>query len=1107
MNPLMTLNKKEALLTSALAFLMLAHAVRADVMPNPMFSDNAVLQRDQRVPVWGKAVDGEKVEVEFAGQKVETVAKNGRWVVWLEPMPASTEGRTMTIRGNNTVSAKNLLVGEVWLCSGQSNMGMQLKHVANGREAIASSADPMIRLVTVTQCHADTPKEDIVIDWKPCSPATVPDFSAVAYFFGQELRKVLNVPIGLINSTYGGTAAKAWMDRQTLTTDPNFQALLDSQAKREAEFDPAKLEETNKNFKAEYEAAVSKALAEGKPKPRGPRVDVPPKEDKCRPACLYNPMIAPLQPYAIRGVTWYQGESDADAPVLYRKLFPALIQSWRKQWVQEKMPFLFVQIAPCRRMPPSIREAQLLAWKSTQETAMVVTSDVGDANDIHPKNKEPVGKRLALAARALAYGEKLEYSGPEFDSMSVRENRAVIHFKHIGSGIVATDDLKGFFVAGDNGTFCPAKAEISGDTVEVFSDQVSKPIAVRYGWANVPEINLFNKEGLPASPFRTDVSDSFAFPCSNLMAGAEQKRQMRPVALSPLRMADASAPVCLEVTPVRPAKSVIRGEVLFADFGRDVYGNLEVEFSVDPPASNVTVRLGEKLTEQGAIDRTPPGSVNYRELHFSTQPGQRMYRLIIPPKAFHKGTESVKMPESIGEVTPFRYVEIEGDGISLPNISLRQLFAHAPFKDDTSSFECSNETLNAVWNLCKHTMKATTAFGVYIDGERERIPYEADAYINLLSHYACDLDSRVARATFAHLLSHPTWPTEWSLHMPMIAAADYEATGDARLAKEFYNQLKKKLLLDKARQDGLLDASAIVDWPEGERDGYNEGNAARDNPKQAGPMINTVANAFYYRALTRMAILAQALGMGADSQEFKEKAKQVYASFNRVFWDPAQKLYVDGEGSHHASLHANMFAVAFDLTPREHLSKVADFLQKRGMACSVYGAQYLLEALFAVGKDQYAVELMAARTKRSWWHMIDSGSTMTWEAWDAEFKKNLTWNHAWGAAPANILSRFVLGVRPLAPGYTKLLIAPQPGGLAWARGKVPTPAGPITLKIENAETFRLEVEIPPQTDTTAILPSRKEHQILLDGKRISVVENQGLLSVKVPSGHHSLESR
>jgi hypothetical protein len=214
----------------------------------------------------------------------------------------------------------------------------------------------------------------------------------------------------------------------------------------------------------------------------------------------------------LRGVIWYQGESNNDAPLLYRKLFPAMIAAWREQWGQGDFPFLFVQIAPFRSMSPGIREAQLLAWKSTPNTAMVVTTDVGDAEDIHPRQKEPVGQRLALAARALAYGEKLEYSGPEFDRMSVAKDRAVVHFKHTGSGLMAKDgELKGFFVAGADGVFWPAKTEIQGETVEVFSDKVPEPVAVRYGWANVPDVNLYNKEGLPASPFRSDVSESFGF--------------------------------------------------------------------------------------------------------------------------------------------------------------------------------------------------------------------------------------------------------------------------------------------------------------------------------------------------------------------------------------------------------------------------------------------------------------------------------------------------------------------------------------------------------------------------------------------------------------------
>lgn len=558
----------------------------------------------------------------------------------------------------------------------------------------------------------------------------------------------------------------------------------------------------------------------------------------------------------------------------------------------------------------------------------------------------------------------------------------------------------------------------------------------------------------------------------------------------------AGETVPLQITEVAPARVEVRGQTQFADFGKAAYGNLKVEFTGDPLAGELTVRLGEKLTEQGAIDRTPPGSVNYREVKLATRPGQRVYQLTIPSKPFHKGKASVKTPPHIGEVTAFRYAEIE----SASPVTLRQLFVHAPFDDNAASFECSDETLNAVWNLCKHTMKATTAFGVYIDGERERIPYEADAYINQLSHYACDLDPRVARATVAHLLAHPTWPTEWSLHMPMMAAADYLATGDAVLAREHYDTLKKKLLMEKARADGLLNASAIVDWPAAERDGYNDGVVDPKQTKQLGPMINTVVNAFYYHALNEMTLLARALNKTDDTRDFEQKAKQVRESFNRIFFDPARGLYVDGEGSAHASLHANMFALAFDLVPKERVAKVADFVQSRGMACSVYGAQYLLEALFAAGKDRYAVELMTAKTKRSWWHMIESGSTMTWEAWDAEFKKNLTWNHAWGAVPANILSRYVLGVRPLAPGYSKVLIAPQPGALAWVRGKVPTAVGPVTLKIANAETFRLEVELPANARAAVILPPRKQNELLLDGRPVAV-------NVEVPSGWHVLESR
>ena len=502
----MKIRQKQQL--AALAFLWLVPPLWADVIPNPLFSDNAVLQRDRKVPVWGTAAEGEKVIVEFAGQKVESFAKDGRWKVELQPMPASAEPRTMTIAGNNSVTAKNVLVGEVWVCSGQSNMEWALKDSTGGPEAVAASADPQLRIMRLPHRAGDEPQVTANAKWNECAPNSVPDFSGIAYFFGRELRKELKVPVALIGSYYGGTPAEAWTDLATLVGSPALQKIMADQAKKVAEFDPAKMEAVNKKNTADYEAALAKAEAEGTKKPVKPVVQLPPKIDHRRPTCLYNGMIAPLQPYAIRGVIWYQGENNngGDGPVLYRKLFPAMIAAWRASWGQGDFPFLFCQLAPHEKMRPEIREAQFLTWKTTTNTAMVVTTDYGNAGDIHPRDKEPVGCRLALAARALAYGEKLEYSGPEFDSMALAHGRAVLRFKHVGSGLMAKGgELKGFTIAGADKKFVSAMAEIKGDSVEAFSDEVPVPVSVRYGWANVPDVNLYNIEGLPASPFRTDT--------------------------------------------------------------------------------------------------------------------------------------------------------------------------------------------------------------------------------------------------------------------------------------------------------------------------------------------------------------------------------------------------------------------------------------------------------------------------------------------------------------------------------------------------------------------------------------------------------------------------
>jgi len=334
--------------------------------------------------------------------------------------------------------------------------------------------------------------------------------------------------------------------------------------------------------------------------------------------------------------------------------------------------------------------------------------------------------------------------------------------------------------------------------------------------------------------------------------------------------------------------------------------------------------------------------------------------------------------------------------------------------------------------------------------------------------------------------------------MPMMAAMDYLYTGETALASRHFDALKAKLLREKARPDGLLVASAIVDWPAGERDNYNHGVNDPENPKQVGPMVNTVANAFYFHALGQMAFLAEALGKSAEAREFREAAENVQAAFQRVFFDSAQGLYTDGEGSDHTSQHANFFPLAFGLVPVPRIPRIADFLESKGMACSVYGAQYLLEALFAAGRDDHAIGLMAARGPRTWRRMIEEGSTMTWEAWGPEFKPNLTWNHPWGAAPANILSRFVLGVRPLDPGFRRILVAPQPGPLDWVRGKVPTPHGPVLVHAEERDGTRLEIEVPVE----AVVRIPGGGSLLVDGRKVTSVPGGTSLTVRVGPGRH-----
>ncbi len=504
----------------------------AEVRPNPLFSDGMVLQRGQAVPVWGTARDGEAVTVELGTQKATTKAADGKWRVDLKPLTAGGPF-TLTIAGDNKVTVKDVLVGEVWVCSGQSNMEFGFRGTATATEEQPKADFAKIRMFTVTRTTAAVPQSEPKGSWVVCSPATVDRFSAVGYFFARDIYQKLGVPVGMIHSSWGGTPAQAWTSVGGFGNSPELKAFADTAASnlanypaaaaahapKQVEFEAAKKdwdESVGKGYQvalAAWTAAAAEAKQAGQPAPakpeptsRAPMPPASPNGGSGTASSLYNGMIAPIVPFGIKGVIWYQGESNASAARQYRTLFPVMIADWRAQWKQGDFPFLFVQIAPFNGQPPEIREAQFLTLAKTKNTAMAVTTDVGDAKNIHPTAKEPVGQRLALAARALAYGEKIEFSGPLYASMDTKGGKAVVSFTHVGSGLVATGGaLKGFTIAGADGKFVPATAEIVGKTVVVSAAEVAEPKAVRYGWANVPDVNLANKEGIPASPFRTDV--------------------------------------------------------------------------------------------------------------------------------------------------------------------------------------------------------------------------------------------------------------------------------------------------------------------------------------------------------------------------------------------------------------------------------------------------------------------------------------------------------------------------------------------------------------------------------------------------------------------------
>lgn len=553
-----------------------------------------------------------------------------------------------------------------------------------------------------------------------------------------------------------------------------------------------------------------------------------------------------------------------------------------------------------------------------------------------------------------------------------------------------------------------------------------------------------------------------------------------------------AAPVHLvDEKPV--ASKQLEDGTLWIDFGKVSFGNLRVTLPKGGEAK-MKFHYGEKDAD-GRIDRKPPGTVRYAVAEISGKEGET---LVVAPPADKRNIQqpaAILTPKEWGVVLPFRWVEIEGwpRGVSADGIIRQSAFA-STWDDNAATFESSDETLNRIWELCKYSIKATTFAGVYVDGDRERIPYEADAYLNQLSHYYTDPDVKMARDTYDRLMAHPTWPTEWAPHMVFMAYADWMQTGDAEWLRPRYEALKTKLLIERAGEDGLIRSNKeqqnktdIVDWPKTERDGYQFKE------------VNTVVNAFHLAAVVRMSEIARAVGNEADAKAYEARYKKTLEAFNKQLLIANKGIYRDGTGTDHASSHANFFPLAFGLVPEANRKSVSDYVVKKGMACSVYAAQYLMEALFFNGRDKDALALILADGDRSWKHMVNSGTTITWEAWDQKYKPNQDWNHAWGAAPGNLLPRFVLGAETITPGWKKIRIAPQPGDLTFARGKVTTPLGSVKIDWKRDAVFQLEVELPKGMEANIEVPlSKPEDKVWIDGKAVAATRKGAKLLLDQP---------
>ena len=556
---------------------------------------------------------------------------------------------------------------------------------------------------------------------------------------------------------------------------------------------------------------------------------------------------------------------------------------------------------------------------------------------------------------------------------------------------------------------------------------------------------------------------------------------------------------------VKPVKLEKRDDVWFVDFGKHGYANMEFTYTAKRKGL-LTIRIGEKMKD-GKIDPKPGGHIRYQELELPVMKGTHTYTLPIVPDERNTKPQAVHLPNSIPVLMPFKYCEVAGAKGELKRSDFTQLVYYTYWDEDASYFTSDNDILNQVWEMCRYSMKATSFAGLYVDGDRERIPYEADAYLQQLSHYATDREYAIGRRTIEYFMKYPTWPTEWQQHVALLFHADYMYTGNTELIAEYYDELKHKTLLELVGEDNMVSSARvtpefmkklgfgerkdvmkdIVDWPS---PGW-EGNP--DVPGERDGFVfmpnNTVINALFYKNMLIMAEFAKVLGKPDDALEFNILALRVKQAVNKTMLDREKGYYVDGEGTDHSSVHANMFPLALGLVPNKYKESVGAFIKSRGMACSVYGAQYLMEALYHADMEDYALEMMADTTgDRNWYNMIREGSTVTMEAWGYRYKPNLDWNHAWGAVPANIIPRQLWGIQPKTPGYGVATIRPAMSKLKQSTIKVPTLRGPITGKYKWVHSRKqvYTIEVPANMVGEFSLKLQENQALSLNGQKVNL---------------------